>query len=67
MTDAAEAGTDEARQKAAPYPWLNRYPQTVDWHQGFKPAPVYALLERLGGAGRQEALYALLRQEAHLP
>jgi long-chain acyl-CoA synthetase len=45
MTEAAEARTDAARRKAAPYPWLNRYPKTVDWHQRFKPAPVYALLD----------------------
>jgi long-chain acyl-CoA synthetase len=45
MTEAAEARKDAARQKAAPYPWLNRYPKTVDWHQQFKPAPVYALLD----------------------
>jgi long-chain acyl-CoA synthetase len=45
MTEAAEARTDAARQKAAPYPWLNRYPKTVDWHRPFKPQPVYALLD----------------------
>jgi long-chain acyl-CoA synthetase len=45
MTDAGEARTDAARQKAAPYPWLNRYPKAVDWHQRFKPQPVYALLD----------------------
>jgi long-chain acyl-CoA synthetase len=45
MTEAAEARTDAGRQKAALYPWLNRYPKTVDWHQRFKPAPVYALLD----------------------
>jgi long-chain acyl-CoA synthetase len=45
MTEAAEAPTDAARQKAAPYPWLNRYPKTVDWHQRFEPAPVYSLLD----------------------
>ena len=45
MTEAAEARTDAARQKAAPYPWLNRYPESVDWHRPFKPQPVYALLD----------------------
>jgi long-chain acyl-CoA synthetase len=45
MTEAAEARTDAARQKAAPYPWLNRYPKTADWHRSFKPQPVYALLD----------------------
>ena len=45
MTEAAEARTDAARQKAAPHPWLNRYPKAVDWHQQFKPQPVYALLD----------------------
>ena len=45
MTDAAEARTDTARQNAAPYPWLSSYPKTVDWHQRFKPAPVYGLLD----------------------
>jgi long-chain acyl-CoA synthetase len=45
MSEAAEAATDASRQKAAPYPWLNRYPETVDWHQQFKPAPVYSMLD----------------------
>jgi long-chain acyl-CoA synthetase len=29
-----------------PHTWLNSYPQGVDWHQTFKPAPVYELLDR---------------------
>jgi long-chain acyl-CoA synthetase len=45
MTEAAAARTDAARRKAAPYPWLNRYPKTVDWDQRFSPTPVYALLD----------------------
>jgi long-chain acyl-CoA synthetase len=45
MTQAAGARTDAAPEKAAPYPWLNRYPRTVDWHQPFKPQPVFALLD----------------------
>ena len=45
MTEAAETPTQSARQKPAPYPWLNRYPGTVDWYQRFEPAPVYALLD----------------------
>ncbi len=28
------------------YIWLNSYPQGVDWHQTFTPAPVYELLDR---------------------
>jgi long-chain acyl-CoA synthetase len=46
MTDAAEARRDASgRQPGAPYPWLSRYPGKVDWHQPFKPAPVWSLLE----------------------
>jgi long-chain acyl-CoA synthetase len=45
MTEAAAARTDTARQKAEIYPWLNRYPKTVDWHRRFTPQPVYALLD----------------------
>ncbi len=40
----------ELRQGApsghGPYTWLNSYPQGVDWHQTFTPAPVYELLDR---------------------
>ena len=28
-----------------PYPWLNRYPKHVDWHQEFARAPAYHLLD----------------------
>ncbi len=45
MTEAAAARTDAALRKAAPLPWLNRYPKSVDWHQRFEPAPVYGLLD----------------------
>ncbi len=45
MTEAAETRTDGAPPKPAPYPWLSRYPRTVDWYQRFEPAPVYALLD----------------------
>jgi long-chain acyl-CoA synthetase len=45
MIEAAEARTDAARQKAAPHPWLNRYPKDVDWYQQFKLAPVYEMLD----------------------
>jgi long-chain acyl-CoA synthetase len=27
------------------YAWLNRYPEGVDWHQGFAPVPLYQLLD----------------------
>jgi long-chain acyl-CoA synthetase len=46
MSDAAEARRDASeRQPGVPYPWLRRYPEKVDWHQTFKPAPVWSLLD----------------------
>jgi long-chain acyl-CoA synthetase len=45
MTEAAEARRDNTAGGAPPYPWLKRYPAHVDWHQRFRPAPVYALLD----------------------
>jgi long-chain acyl-CoA synthetase len=46
MTDAAEARRDASgRQPGVRYPWLSRYPEKVDWHQPFKPAPVSSLLD----------------------
>lgn len=35
---------DSSGQPAA-LPWLASYPEGVDWHQTFKPRPVYALLD----------------------
>jgi long-chain acyl-CoA synthetase len=30
---------------AVTYPWLGQYPEHVSWHQQFKPAPVFDLLD----------------------
>ena len=32
-------------QEAAPYAWLRKYPQDVDWFQRFKPIPMSQLLD----------------------
>src|SRR5262245_56708784 len=45
MTEAAAARTEAATREARHHPWLERYPAHVDWHQRFKPAPVYSLLD----------------------
>jgi long-chain acyl-CoA synthetase len=45
MSGAAEARTNPSGQDAVPYPWLNRYPKHVDWHQEFARVPVYHLLD----------------------
>src|SRR5262245_61986158 len=45
MTGAAEARTSPSGQDAVPYPWLNRYPKHVDWHEEFARAPAYHLLD----------------------
>jgi len=45
MTSAAEAPTGAAVREAPPHQWLARYPKEVDWHQQFKPVPVYQMLD----------------------
>jgi long-chain acyl-CoA synthetase len=40
----AQAAPADARQPGT-YQWLNRYPEGVDWHQRFAPAPLYQLLD----------------------
>jgi len=40
----AQAAPADARQPGT-YPWLNRYPEGVDWHQRFAPAPLHQLLD----------------------
>jgi long-chain acyl-CoA synthetase len=40
----AQAAPADARQSGT-YQWLNRYPEGVDWHQRFLPAPLYQLLD----------------------
>jgi long-chain acyl-CoA synthetase len=47
MTDAVEArrGASGRQPGELRYPWLGRYPEKVDWHQPFKPAPVWSLLD----------------------
>jgi long-chain acyl-CoA synthetase len=40
----AQAAPADARQPGA-YQWLNRYPEGVDWHQRFAPAPLHQLLD----------------------
>jgi long-chain acyl-CoA synthetase len=47
MTDAVEARTGASRRQPGQllYPWLGRYPEKVDWHQLFKAAPVWSLLD----------------------
>ncbi|MBO0763547.1 MAG: long-chain fatty acid--CoA ligase [Hyphomicrobiaceae bacterium] len=44
MTETAEAQTERAGHEASRYPWLNRYPSQVDWHQRFRAGPVSAML-----------------------
>ena len=40
----AQAAPADARQPGT-YQWLNRYPEGVDWHQRFAPAPLQQLLD----------------------
>jgi long-chain acyl-CoA synthetase len=40
----AQAAPADARQPCT-YQWLNRYPEGVDWHQRFAPAPLQQLLD----------------------
>jgi long-chain acyl-CoA synthetase len=40
----AQAAPADARQSGT-YQWLNRYPEGVDWHQRFAPAPLHQLLD----------------------
>jgi long-chain acyl-CoA synthetase len=40
----AQAAPADARQPGT-YQWLNRYPEGVDWHQRFAPAPLHQLLD----------------------
>ena len=40
----AQAAPADARQPGT-YQWLNRYPEGVDWHQRFTPAPLHQLLD----------------------
>src|SRR5262249_52463337 len=40
----AQAAPADARQPST-YQWLNRYPEGVDWHQRFAPAPLHQLLD----------------------
>jgi long-chain acyl-CoA synthetase len=40
----ARAAPPDDRQSDR-YQWLNRYPEGVDWHQQFAPAPLYQLLD----------------------
>jgi len=45
MTSAADARAGAAVREAPPFPWLAKYPRTVDWHQSFKAAPVHHVLD----------------------
>src|SRR5262245_25511577 len=40
----AQAAPADGHQSGT-YAWLSRYPEGVDWHQGFAPAPLYRLLD----------------------
>ena len=40
----AQAAPADAHQPGT-YQWLNRYPEGVDWHQRFAPAPLHHLLD----------------------
>jgi len=40
----AQAAPADARHPGT-YQWLNRYPEGVDWHQRFTPAPLYQLFD----------------------
>jgi long-chain acyl-CoA synthetase len=44
MTQAPLAGVASANRDQAAYPWLNRYPRDVDWHQRFTPVAMHQLL-----------------------
>jgi long-chain acyl-CoA synthetase len=44
MTSAAQAAAADLAQ-SAPYQWLKRYPQNIDWHQKLTPAPLFELLD----------------------
>ena len=43
MTSAVQ--TAAAAQQGAPYPWLSKYPEGVDWFQQFSPVPLGQLLD----------------------
>ena len=43
MTSAVQ--TAAAAQEGAPYPWLSKYPEGVDWFQQFSPVPLGQLLD----------------------
>jgi long-chain acyl-CoA synthetase len=43
MTSAAQ--TAAAAREGAPYPWLSRYPEGVDWFQKFSPVSLGQLLD----------------------
>ncbi|HYM99193.1 MAG TPA: AMP-binding protein, partial [Aestuariivirgaceae bacterium] len=43
MTSAVK--TAAGGQEAAPYQWLRKYPQDVDWFQQFRPIPMGQLLD----------------------
>ncbi len=43
MTSAAQAAA--AAREGAPYPWLSRYPDGVDWFQKFSPVSLGQLLD----------------------
>jgi long-chain acyl-CoA synthetase len=43
MTSAAQ--TAAAAREGAPYPWLSRYPEGVDWFQKFNPVSLGQLLD----------------------
>src|SRR5262245_39690508 len=44
MTQAVQAGAGAGTREQVSYPWLDRYPKDVDWHQQFTPLPMHQLL-----------------------
>jgi long-chain acyl-CoA synthetase len=45
MTSAAQATAAADTLQSAPYQWLRRYPEQVDWHQKLTAAPLFELLD----------------------